>query len=166
MPEPAVVVRRPMAAELDAVGEVTVAAYLADGFVSAEHEYVGELRDAVRRDRDAEVWVAVAGGTVLGSVTFCLVGSPYREVAVDDSEAEFRMLSVALAARRRGVARLLALQCLERARELRQTRMVMCSDRRMGSAHALYAGLGFRRLPARDWSPAPGIDLWAFALDL
>ncbi|CAN5507235.1 hypothetical protein BH24ACT11_BH24ACT11_18120 [soil metagenome] len=44
--------------------------------------------------------------------------------------------------------------------------MVFCSDRRMLAAHALYAGLGFRRLPERDWRPAPGVELWAFGLDL
>ncbi|CAN5892332.1 hypothetical protein BH20ACT6_BH20ACT6_12790 [soil metagenome] len=44
--------------------------------------------------------------------------------------------------------------------------MVLCSDRRMVAAHGLYLGLGFRRLPERDWQPAPGVDLWAFGLEL
>lgn len=168
-----IVVRRALAAELEAVGELTLAAYLADGFVTSAGEYVGELRDAAVRDRDAEVWVAVgADGTVgvpdgvLGSVTFCPVGSPYREVAADDSEAEFRMLAVAPHARRGGVAKALTEHCLGLARGLGQVQMVLCSDRRMLAAHALYAGLGFRRLPERDWRPAPGVELWAFGLDL
>jgi len=33
-------------------------------------------------------------------------------------------------------------------------------------AHALYGRLGFRRTPHRDWSPAPGVDLLAFRMDL
>lgn len=173
-----VVVRRAIAAELPVVGELTLTAYVTDGFVTADADYVGQLRDASTRDRDAEVWVAVDGNTngdastdsgrraVLGSVTFCPVGSPYREIAVDDREAEFRMLAVASAARRRGVGRLLAQRCVDRARELGQTRMVMCSDRRMAAAHALYRSLGYYRLPERDWSPVEGVDLLAFALDL
>lgn len=172
-----VAVRRPVAAELPVVGELTLAAYVADGFVTADADYVGQLRDAAARDRDAEVWVAAAARgadadadadseAILGSVTFCPVGSPYREIAVDDREAEFRMLAVAAAARRRGVGRLLAQRCVDRARELGHTRMVMCSDRRMTAAHALYSSLGYRRIPERDWSPVEGVDLLAFALDL
>lgn len=161
-------VRRVDPAELAAVGELTVEAYMADGYGAAYGDYVHELRDAAGRDRSAEVWVAVAGATgdLVGNVTFCPVGSPYREVAVDDTEAEFRMLAVAPSARRRGIARLLTQHCLDRARELGQHRMVMCSDWRMAAAHSLYTGMGFRRLPERDWSPAPDVNLLAFALDL
>ena len=95
-----VTVRRALPAELTVVGELTLAAYVADGFVTAEADYVGQLRDAFARDRDAEVWVAIDAEevdgdaesksgrrAVLGSVTFCPVGSPYREIAVDDREA-------------------------------------------------------------------------------
>ena len=161
-------VRRVSPAELAAVGELTVEAYMADGYGAAYGDYVHELRDAAGRDRDAEVWVAVAGATgePVGNVTFCPVGSPYRELAVDDTEAEFRMLAVAPSVRRRGIARLLTQHCLDRARELGQRRMVMCSDWRMAAAHSLYTGMGFRRLPERDWSPKPGVDLLAFAIDL
>jgi hypothetical protein len=33
-------------------------------------------------------------------------------------------------------------------------------------AHRLYERLGFRRDPARDWTPRPGIDLLGFELTL
>jgi hypothetical protein len=36
----------------------------------------------------------------------------------------------------------------------------------MASAQRLYERLGFRRDPGNDWSPAPGISLLAFVLDL
>ena len=29
-------------------------------------------------------------------------------------------------------------------------------------AHRLYERLGFVRAPGRDWTPVPGVDLWAF----
>jgi len=150
---------------LAAAGDLTAAAYQADGFVG--DDYVETLRDATTRDREAEVWVATDdAGALLGCVTYCPPGSPWREIAVDDSEGEFRMLAVAPTARRRGVARLLVQQCIERSRALGQHRLVLCSERRMSSAHRLYDSFGFARTPERDWSPVHGVDLLAYGLDL
>jgi len=158
-------VRRALADELAAAGDVTVAAYDADGF--AGPHYVERLRDAATRDREAEVWVAVDDDSaVLGCVTYCPPGSPWREIAADDSEGEFRMLAVTPAARGRGVGRTLVQHCLERTRELGQQRLVLCTERGMTAAHRLYAGFGFTRLPERDWAPLPGINLLAYGLDL
>ncbi len=158
-------VRRALADELAAAGDVTVAAYDADGF--AGPHYVERLRDAATRDREAEVWVAVDDeSTVVGCVTYCPPGSPWREIAVDDSEGEFRMLAVTPAARGHGVGRTLVQHCLERTRELDQRRLVLCTERGMAAAHRLYAGFGFTRLPERDWAPLPGINLLAYGLDL
>ena len=53
-------------------------------------------------------------GTLLGSVTSCPPGSPWRELSVE-GEGEFRMLAVAPAARGRGVGEALVRQCEERA---------------------------------------------------
>jgi hypothetical protein len=44
--------------------------------------------------------------------------------------------------------------------------VVLSTERRMTAAHRLYARLGFRRLPERDWSPTPGVDLLVYALDV
>jgi ribosomal protein S18 acetylase RimI-like enzyme len=57
-------------------------------------------------------------------------------------------------------------ECLDRARVAGKRRVVLSSDPRMAAAHRLYRRLGFTRLPARDWSPVPGIDLMVYALDL
>ncbi len=159
-------VRRAAEPELEAIGALTLEAYRGAGFLSAESDYVDELLDAADRQRRAELWVAAEADTLLGTVTFCPVGSPYRELAVDDTEAEFRMLAVARHARRRGVGRILTLHCLDRAAELGHRRLVLCSERQMAAAHQLYAGLGFTRLPERDWSPQPGVDLLGFGIDL
>lgn len=162
-------VRRARADELVAAGEATVAAYAADGF--AYEHYVDRLRDAETRDREAEMWVAVStdgdtAGTLLGCVTYCPPGSPWREVALDDGEGEFRMLAVPPAGRRRGVGRALTAQCVELSRGLGQRRLVLCSDQGMAGAHAMYVALGFTRLPERDWSPEPGVDLLGYGLEL
>jgi ribosomal protein S18 acetylase RimI-like enzyme len=159
-----VVVRRACPDELAEAGELTLEAYSADGF--ADPSYVARLRDAATRDREAELWVAADPDGLLGCVTYCPPGSPWREIAVDDSEGEFRMLAVPPAARGRGVGRLLVLRCLDRSRELGQQRVVLCSDQRMTAAHRLYASFGFTRRPERDWTPVPGVDLKAYSLAL
>lgn len=158
-------VRRAAVDELDAVGRITVEAYRDDGFLADDADYLEELADGARRDREAEVWVAVDDTQVLGSVTFCSPGTPFAELA-HDNEGEFRMLGVARSARRRGIAQALVVRCIERSRELGYDALVLCSMREMATAHRLYERLGFRRLPERDWSPVEGIELLGFTLPL
>jgi ribosomal protein S18 acetylase RimI-like enzyme len=165
-------IRLALPAEYDAVGELTAAAYANDGFTPAGSDYALTLRAAADRAAKAELWVAANAtdllGTVtnlLGTVTFCPVGSVYREIGRDD-EGEFRMLGVSAAARGLGVGTLLTQHCIQRSRDLGFTRVVMSSAQAMKTAHRIYERLGFTRLPERDWSPRPGIDLYAFTLDL
>ncbi len=73
--------------DLDTVGAITAAAYLDGGHIRAEAPYLADLRDAATRAEHAEVWVAVDGVEVLGSVTFVAPGSALAEVA-GPSEAE------------------------------------------------------------------------------
>ena len=151
--------------ELTAVGELTLSAYHGDGFLEEDDEYAEELLDAAARARDAELWVAVEGGEVLGSVTFCTPDSPFAELS-QPGEGEFRMLNVSPAARRRGVAEALVRRCIDRSRELGHHGVVLCSMQQMSSAHRLYERLGFQRLPERDWSPSYGVELLAYMLRL
>lgn len=156
-------IRQAVPAEYDAVGELTVEAYSHDGFVRGE--YAMTLRAAADRAAKAELWVAVDSSGLLGTVTYCPVGSVYREIGLDD-EGEFRMLGVAGRARGLGIGTLLTERCIARTRELGQRRIVLSSATYMTAAHRIYERLGFTRLPDRDWSPIPGVDLYAFALDL
>ena len=143
------------------MGRLTAEVYVGDGFIDAADGYVDELADTARRARDAEVWVAAEGEQVLGSVTFCPLGSPFREIARDD-EGEFRMLAVDDAARGRGVGQALVSLCVLRARELGYAGVRMSSMDRMTSAHRVYERLGFARVPEDDWSPGAGITLLAY----
>jgi ribosomal protein S18 acetylase RimI-like enzyme len=152
-------------AELEQVGRLTAEVYLGDGFLEESDAYVRELVDTPTRAREAEVWVAVDDGELLGSVTFAPVGSAYREIARDD-EGEFRMLAVSPAARGRGVGNALVELCLRRSRELGYAGVRMSSMDRMTTAHRVYERLGFTRVPDDDWSPEPGVTLLAYRVSL
>jgi ribosomal protein S18 acetylase RimI-like enzyme len=145
------------------VGQLTLDVYIGDGFVRLADGYATKLADTAQRAREAEVWVAVEGEHVLGSVTFVPPGSPYREIAHDD-EGEFRMLAVDPAARGRGVGKTLVELCLRRSRELGYAGVRMSTMDRMTSAHRVYERLGFTRIPDDDWSPEPGVALLAYGL--
>ena len=152
--------RRVRPDELESAGDVCVAAY--EPFLTgAEDDYRDRLHDVATRDAQAEVWVAVVDDAVVGNVTYCPPGSPWREIGRDD-EGEFRMLAVAPAAQGSGAGTALARLCEERAREDGATGMALSSLATMSAAHRVYARLGYSRDPGRDWSPLPGVELIAF----
>lgn len=147
--------------DLDRVAATTVRAYLAEGLLSADDEYVAELADVAARCALAEVWVAVCGQQVVGSVTFCPPGSTLRELA-GEAEGEFRMLGVDPDARGRGAGRALVERCLQRCRELALKELVLCSMPTMAAAHRLYESCGFRRDESLDWDVDEHLRLWGF----
>jgi GNAT superfamily N-acetyltransferase len=164
-------IRPALEGEYDAVGALTVAGYEADGYLvtpdgSYDDDYAGWLADTAPRGRDSVLLVAVEDDELLGTVTWCPPGSPARELAVDDRQGEFRTLSVAAAGRRRGVGRALVADCLDRARAAGLIEMMLCSLPEMKPAHRLYESFGFVRRPELDWSPKPGVKLWAYSLNL
>lgn len=159
-----VTVRLALEEELAAAGACVRAAYDADGLADAEYGAV--LADARARAETADVLVAVdAGGSVLGSVTFSLPGSPWADLA-QPGEAELRMLGVAPSARGSGVAAMLVQACVTRAEQAGARRAVLCSQVAMTAAHRLYLRHGFARAPELDWQVRPGLSLLGFARDL
>ena len=158
--------RRATPDDHERAGEVTVAAY-ADFTTGAEDGYVRHLRDAARRDREAELWVATADGSeeILGCVTLCPPGSPWRELAAGPDEGEFRMLAVAPEARGQGVGEALARMCLDRFRAEGARGVVICSLPEMTAAHRVYDRLGFYRVRELDWEPVAGVKLHGYRVD-
>jgi len=158
--------RRARPADHEAIGDVTVAAY-AEFEGDDTDDYVHHLRDAATRDREAELWVATPDDSeeILGTVTICPPGSPWREVA-REGEGEFRMLAVAPSARGAGIGASLLDLVVDHFRREGASRVVMSTLPRMRSAHRIYERAGFVRLPDRDWSPAEGIDLITYVLEL
>jgi GNAT superfamily N-acetyltransferase len=152
-------------------GRVTAEGYHADDLLrrrdeQIDNDYEERLTDACRRAREAQLLVAVNDGQILGTVTWCPPTSPWRELATRPDQAEFRMLSVASAGRRRGVGRALVEACLHRARAEGMQEILISSLPQMTAAHALYRKFGFVRAPELDHSPNPYIHLWAFRLNL
>ncbi|MGQ4512255.1 GNAT family N-acetyltransferase [Streptomyces sp. DW26H14] len=157
-------IRRAEPDEYARIDALTSGAYIGDGLVPSDSPYIEQLRSAAIRAREAEVLVAVdPDGTLLGAVTHVGKGGPWSEIARPD-EAEFRMLAVAGETRGRGVGEALVRACLARAREAGHRGVALSTQPAMAAAHRLYERLGFRRDPARDWSPEPEVPLLVYAL--
>ena len=74
------------------------------------------------------------------------------------------MLAVDPAARGRGVGSALTRRALDESLRRGRTGALVCSSLpAMRGAHRIYRQLGFTRVPQRDWSPSPGVELLAFA---
>jgi ribosomal protein S18 acetylase RimI-like enzyme len=165
IPEHAAVrIREARAEEFDRIGELRVAAYRADGFLSETSTYADTLR-VLGMDGSGEILAAVDGERLLGTVT--LVIWPHGgEVLHNPGEGEIRALAVASAARGRGIGRALLAAVMQRAtaREVRE--LLLLTQPEMRVAQHLYAEAGFRRLPGRDYEYAPGHHLFAFGMPL
>jgi ribosomal protein S18 acetylase RimI-like enzyme len=161
MPESIRPIRPP---EYEVAGELVVEAYRTLGDAGDDF-YEPQLRDIAGRIETSDVLVAVADGFVLGCITFVDGLKPLSEVD-DPDAATIRMLGVAPEARGRGIGEALVCACIDRARDSGRKRVRLDTRTSMTSAHRLYERLGFRRDPGHDWSPAPGIDLLAYVLDL
>jgi ribosomal protein S18 acetylase RimI-like enzyme len=158
--------RRARPEDYGVIGQVTLAAYqpMLD---DASSSYAEHLGNAEARDHEAELWVAVAPDdrAVLGTITLCREGSPWREIAFAD-EGEFRMLGVAPQAQGQGVGEALVRHVLDRFREEGAVAVVLSTTPEMLAARRLYERLGFARCPERDWEPLPGVELISYRLEL
>lgn len=153
--------------ELAEVGELRLAAYRADGFLSPDSTYAPRLRE-LGADGVGQVLVAVAAehGPILGTVML----QPWRpdagHVVQGPSEAEIRALAVRPAAQRGGVGRALLAAVVDLAVHEGVRHLVLLTQPDMKAAHRLYEQAGFSRLPDRDWSPEPGVTLLAYGMHL
>lgn len=155
--------------EITQAGALTAEAYHADRLLHDGDEYDTELRDAVRRAREATLLVATVprgartgpagdpaepadrGDVVVGTITMAPYGTSYAEIA-EPGELELRMLAVAPEARRRGVAMELLHCAMREAVAARARGLVLSTQDVMVSAQRLYRRLGFVEVPERDWS--------------
>jgi ribosomal protein S18 acetylase RimI-like enzyme len=149
--------------EFASLGDLRVAAYRADGFLSAGSGYAPMLR-ALGSDGTGEVLVAVDDGAVVGTVM--LMPWPHGNIVRSPDEAEVRALAVAKDARGLGIGRALVAAVTHRAAERGVGQLLLLTAPGMRAAQHLYAEAGFCRLPDRDWQPGSGPALLAFSLTL
>jgi ribosomal protein S18 acetylase RimI-like enzyme len=154
--------------EYGPLGELTVAAYHSlPTEMPHQQIYDERLRDVANRARSSCVLVAATpAGELLGGVTYvCGPEDPYSE-ELSEGEAGIRMLAVDPARHGSGVGRALTLECIGRARANGRRRIILHTGGWMLAAKHIYESLGFERERGIDFSPAPGIDLIGYALDL
>lgn len=162
-----VIVREARPAELAEVGDLRVAAYRAGRFLSPESRYEPTLR-ALGGAGEGTVLVAVPRGEdtrILGTVM--LQPRPHAgQVVTAPDEAEIRALAVAPDGQGQGTGSALLRSVIGHAEGQGIRHLVLVTQPEMRAAHHLYEREGFRRLPERDWSPAPGMILLAYGLVL
>ena len=159
-----VTIRQVSPSEYDVAGSLVVDAYrtLED---SGDEPYERVLRDVAERVRTGQVLVAELDNQIIGCVTLSVGQTDLSEV--DDADAAtVRMLGVSPRARGRGVGEALMTHCIRAASAAGAKRVRLDTRTSMGSAQRLYQRLGFERDPKHDWSPAPGIFLLAYVLEL
>ena len=156
-------VREATHADVEAAGRICVDAYSQSGQLDddADHGYSRTLADAGARMTGAHLLVATRDDVVVGTVTLCPEGSPFREMA-REHEMEFRFLAVAPSAWGTGVSEALIEACEDYARAAGARTMVIGVRDTNVAAEALYARRGFVRAPERDWRPVPTVFLLGF----
>ncbi|GAA3760753.1 GNAT family N-acetyltransferase [Salinactinospora qingdaonensis] len=160
------IVREASPSEMAEVGELRIAAYRDQHLFDIDSDYPEALR-VLGTDGTGHILVAAQGETILGTVLLQPWHPSASELAHDSSEAEIRALAVAPQAQGRGVGAALVHAAMRRAAaDEGARRMVLSTQPTAWAAQRLYRSLGFARLPERDWSPVPGLNLLAFHRDL
>ena len=167
-PSSTVTIRLVEPPEYAEAGRVTAEAYR-HSYDGLSEAYLASLADVAGRVSQGEVWVALDGEEIVGTVWTPRPGERLSPLA-EEGELDFRQLAVAPSARGRGIGESLTRHVLAIARERGATRVVMNSGPEMLGAHALYGKLGFRRLTEREnpveVEPGRFLDLKAFGYDL
>jgi ribosomal protein S18 acetylase RimI-like enzyme len=159
-----VIVRDALPGELAEVGEIRVNAYQQAGFLSTASAYIPVLR-GLGGTGDGTVLVATEGSRILGTVMLQFWPNG-GQVGVGEDEAEIRALAVVPDAQGQGAGNALLQAAITRAEGRGIRHLVLLTQPEMLTAQRLYQRAGFRRLPERDWSPAPGRILLAYGLTL
>jgi len=171
---PAFIIRPARSQEYGALGRLVAEAYASvPGMPSPEEQadYYALLRNVERRASNPAIRVFVAAGTsdeLLGSVDFIEDMRQYGALGIASDipdAAGIRLLAVNAECRGRGIGKALTRFCLERARVLGRSRVILHTTRPMVAAWAMYETLGFERLPRLDFQQGT-LDVFGFQLRL
>jgi len=135
-------------------GAVTASAYREFVRGGDWEDYLESIADVEGRADRTTIVVALDGARIVGSATLELTDrvEPDDDPALDPAEAHIRMLGVAPEARRRGIARALMADCMDRARAGGKTFLTLHTTERMAAAQRMYESLGFVRGADRVFS--------------
>jgi ribosomal protein S18 acetylase RimI-like enzyme len=138
--------------------------YVGGGFTEPERAATAFAAAAVRARGDVLCAWGDDADAPLGMVIVVHPGSPACRFA-RAGEAEMQLLATDPAARGAGVGRALVGAAMDRAAVAGAGLMVLWTQTTMDAAQRLYAGAGFRRVPARDFEER-GRRFLFFAADL
>lgn len=144
------------------IGDIRLAAYHADGFLSRESRYATVLH-GLGASGTGRVLVAVDGDRILGTVMLQFWPEAGK-VVHGPEEAEIRALAVTPSAQRMGAGRALLHAVIAEAAASGVRYLTLCTLPEMRTAHRMYERAGFARLPERDWSPQPDSPLLAYGM--
>jgi ribosomal protein S18 acetylase RimI-like enzyme len=153
--------------EYESAGEVTATCYREFVRPNSDWEsYLTMIRDVAERAARTTILVAVDEGHIVGSATLELTGrvEPEDDPQLQPDEAHIRMVGVLPEMRRRGIARALMHECIERAREQGKRFITLHTTARMRSAQLMYESMGFVR--GADRTFPDGFVLLSYRLDL
>jgi ribosomal protein S18 acetylase RimI-like enzyme len=139
--------------ELDEVGRLLAevyGAFRAHLPADAWERCIGEIVDVRSRAGESELIVAEDGGRLIGTIGFYPDASRSAIERWPDGWASIRTLGVRAEARRRGVGKALARECVRRARARGSKAVGLHTAAHMEVATRLYERLGFRRAPEFD----------------
>ena len=130
-------------------GAVTASAYREFVRGGDWEDYLGSIADVEGRADRTTIVIALDGSRIVGSATLELTDrvEPEDDPALDPAEAHIRMLGVAPEARRRGIARALMADCMDRARGSGKAFLTLHTTQHMTAARAMYAALGYESMP-------------------
>lgn len=167
-------IRPARADELPALGRLVADAYAAlPGMPGPEEQpgYYAMVRDAAARARNPAIRILAAvtpSGELLGSADLIEDMAHYGSGGTASSRrnaAGIRLLAVAPTARGHGVGKALARHCIERARALGRSAVVLHTTRAMQTAWRMYEQLGFERSPDLDFRQG-ALEVFGFELRL
>jgi GNAT superfamily N-acetyltransferase len=119
-------------------------------------DYLTDLVDIRLRASVGAVLVAHRRQGIVGTATFYPDASQMG-TGLRPGWAGVRALAVDPGSRKLGVAEMLMYDCMARARAIGARMLALHTGTFMTAAMALYVKLGFRRLPAADFTPGYGI---------
>jgi len=167
-------IRQARPEELPALGQLVAEAYAALPGMPAPAEqpaYYAMVRDAAARARNPAIRILTAvtpEGELLGSADLIEDMRHYGSGGTATTRVDaagIRLLAVAPAARGHGVGKALTRHCIERARALGRSSLVLHTTRAMETAWWMYEQLGFQRAADLDFRQG-ALDVFGFELPL